>query len=60
MAEVVLRFPEVRTVLRPTGEAVVELRQNGEVVGELNFSKLLTNWVQQIVTPTPPKLGPGR
>jgi hypothetical protein len=49
MAEVTLRFPEVKTVLRSTGEAVVELRQNGDLVGEINFTKLLAGWLEQIV-----------
>lgn len=48
MAKVNLQLPEVRPVLRANREAVVELRQNGEVVGEINFTKLFTGWFTQL------------
>lgn len=48
MAQIDLQLPEVAPVLRPNGEAVVELRQNGEVIGELNFTKLFTYWFEQL------------
>ncbi len=36
-------FPQVHPVIRD-GQSVVELRQNGEVVGEVNFTKIVANW----------------
>jgi len=40
-------LPEPVPLVRD-GEAVVELRQNGELVGEINFSKIFTQWFSQI------------
>lgn len=39
-----LPLPSPRPALRKNGDAVVELVQDGQVVGELNFTKILTNW----------------
>ena len=36
-------LPEPHQVLRSNGDSVVELRQNGAVVGELNFTKIMSN-----------------
>ena len=43
-----LQLPDVVPVLRPNGESVVELRQNGEVVGEINFTKIFANWFEAL------------
>jgi len=51
-----LSLPEVQPVVRETGEAVVELRQNGQLVGEINFTKILTTWAQQLGLISRPKL----
>lgn len=51
-----LSLPEVMPVVRETGEAVVELRQNGQLVGEINFTKILTTWAQQLGMISRPKL----
>ena len=51
-----LALPEVMPVVRETGEAVVELRQNGQLVGEINFTKILTTWAQQLGLIGRPKL----
>lgn len=37
------KLPEVRPVIR-NGESVVEMVQDGEVVGTLNFTKIMTNF----------------
>ncbi len=37
-----LPFPEVTPRVRENGEAVVELVQDGHLVGEINFTKILT------------------
>jgi hypothetical protein len=39
-----LPLPSPRPALRENGDAVVELVQDGQVVGELNFTKIITNW----------------
>lgn len=39
-----LPLPSPQPVLRENGDAVVELRQDGELVGELNFTKIIANW----------------
>jgi hypothetical protein len=36
-------FPVAQPVVR-NGQAVVELVHNGEVVGEINFTKIMANW----------------
>lgn len=43
-----LPFPQVQPVVRETGEAVVELRQDGELVGEINFTKIFTGWGRRL------------
>ena len=49
-----LFFPKVTPVVRETGEAVVELRQDGQLVGEINFTKIFTSFAQQLGwIPTP-------
>jgi len=41
-----LHLPEIGGAIRDNGEAVMELRQDGELVGEINFSKIFTNWMR--------------
>ena len=36
-------LPDPRQVIRPNGDSVVELRQNGQLVGEINFTLIITN-----------------
>ena len=36
-------LPEPTPVVRPNGDSVVELRQNGQLVGELNFTRVMSN-----------------
>lgn len=36
-----LQFPDVRTVVRPNGDSMVELKMANEVVGEINFTKVM-------------------
>lgn len=43
-----LQLPTIQPVVRPDGDSVVELRQNGELVGEVNFSKIIANWFDAI------------
>lgn len=43
-----LPLPEPMPVVRENGDAVVELRQDGELVGEVNFSKILGNWFSRL------------
>lgn len=38
-----LRLPEVRPVVRPNGDSVLEMHQDGELVGEVNFSRIIEN-----------------
>jgi hypothetical protein len=38
----VLSFPEVQPRVRDDGHAVVELVQDGELVGEIDFTKIMT------------------
>lgn len=40
-----LHWPEPVPVVRDNGDAVVELRQNGDLVGEVNFSKIVGQWL---------------
>lgn len=40
-----LYWPEPQAVVRDNGDAVVELRQDGELVGEVNFSKIIGQWL---------------
>jgi hypothetical protein len=40
-----LHWPEPAAVVRDNGDAVVELRQNGDLVGEINFSKIVGQWL---------------
>lgn len=39
-----LRLPTPRPVVRPNGDSVLELVQDGQLVGELNFSRMVENW----------------
>ena len=43
-----LAFPEPVPRVREDGDAVVELRQNGELVGEINFSKIFGHWFDEL------------
>ena len=43
-----LPLPNPQPVIRENGDAVVELRQNGELVGEINFSAILGQWFDQL------------
>lgn len=38
-------FPEPMPIVRDNGDAVVELRQGGELVGEINFSMIVGQWL---------------
>lgn len=40
---IVLPLPEVTPRVREDGHAVVELVQDGELVGEIDFTKIMTN-----------------
>lgn len=51
MAEVTqkaLAIPTAAAVVREDGDAVVEVRHDGQLVGELNFSKIFRSWFQQL------------
>lgn len=50
-----LKLPQAHPVLR-NGEAVVELRQEGVLVGEVNFTKIMTNWLETLGVLKKPKL----
>jgi len=41
-------MPQPAPVIRENGDAVVELRQNGELVGEINFSAIIGNWFDKM------------
>lgn len=41
------RLPDVQPVIRD-GESVVELRQNGELVGHINFTRILQHFWQAL------------
>ena len=41
-------LPEPTPVVRPNGDSVVELRQNGVLVGELNFTLIVSNVVENL------------
>jgi hypothetical protein len=46
--EPVLNLPKPAPVIRENGDAVVELRQDGELVGEVNFSAILGQWFDKM------------
>ena len=46
--EPVLSLPKAEPVLRENGDAVVELRQDGQLVGEFNVSLVLGNWFDKM------------
>jgi hypothetical protein len=39
-----LNLPHAAPVVRANGDSVLELTQNGELVGEVNFTKIIANW----------------
>lgn len=41
-------LPEPQQVIRENGDSVVELRQNGRLVGEINFTLIVGNVVEQL------------
>jgi hypothetical protein len=43
-----LPMPVPTPVIRENGDAVVEMRQDGQLVGELNFSAILGNWFDKL------------
>jgi len=51
----VLHWPEPVGTIRENGEAVVELRQDGELVGEINFSKIFSQWLRVLGIGKPAK-----
>lgn len=51
---VVLPLPEVTPRVREDGHAVVELVQDGELVGEIDFTKIMTKLFQGLgIIPKP-------
>jgi hypothetical protein len=43
-----LAMPTAAAVVRENGDAVVEVRHDGALVGELNFSKIFRRWAEQL------------
>ena len=43
-----LPLPSPTPVIRENGDAVVELRQDGQLVGEVNFSKIVGGWFDKL------------
>ena len=43
-----LPLPNACPVIRENGDAVVELRQDGNLVGEINFSAIIGNWFDKL------------
>lgn len=43
-----LPLPAPCPVLRENGDAVVELRQDGQLVGEVNFTAIIGGWFDKL------------
>lgn len=43
-----LPLPAPTPVIRENGDAVVELRQDGLLVGEVNFTAIIGNWFEKL------------